>query len=47
MTDESAWITGLGASTPVGNDFESIAANLLAGRSGIRSRRRVPGLRPP
>jgi 3-oxoacyl-[acyl-carrier-protein] synthase II len=37
MTEEEAvWITGLGASTPVGNDFETIAANLLAGRSGIR-----------
>jgi 3-oxoacyl-[acyl-carrier-protein] synthase II len=36
MTDNPAWITGLGASTPVGNDFESIAANLLEGRSGIR-----------
>ena len=36
MTDEPIWITGLGASTPVGNDFRSIAANLLAGRSGIK-----------
>jgi 3-oxoacyl-[acyl-carrier-protein] synthase II len=36
MTDDAVWITGLGASTPVGNDFDSIAANLLAGRSGIR-----------
>jgi 3-oxoacyl-[acyl-carrier-protein] synthase II len=36
MTDGPAWITGLGASTPVGDDFDSIAANLLAGRSGIR-----------
>ena len=36
MTDDDAWITGVGASTPVGNDLKTIAANLLAGRSGIR-----------
>ena len=36
IDDDAAWITGMGASTPVGNDFDAIAANLLAGRSGIR-----------
>jgi 3-oxoacyl-[acyl-carrier-protein] synthase II len=30
------WITGMGASTPVGHDFATISANLLEGRSGIR-----------
>jgi len=34
---DEAWITGVGASTPLGHDFESIAANLLGGRSGIRA----------
>ncbi|MDR3634819.1 MAG: beta-ketoacyl-[acyl-carrier-protein] synthase family protein [Isosphaeraceae bacterium] len=38
MTHESAvWITGIGAVTPLGTAFESIAANLLAGRSGVRA----------
>ena len=37
MTREHAvWITGLGAVTPLGNRFEDISANLLAGKSGIR-----------
>lgn len=35
--DDPVWITGLGASTPAGDDFETIAANLLGGRSGIRA----------
>ena len=34
--DQGAWITGIGASTPLGHDFPTIAANLLEGRSGIR-----------
>src|SRR5438093_8599523 len=29
------WITGVGAVTPLGSEFECIAENLLAGRSGI------------
>lgn len=29
------WITGVGAATPLGNDFRTIADALLAGRSGI------------
>ena len=32
----SAWITGVGAVTPLGHDWETIADNLLAGRSGVR-----------
>lgn len=36
-TGEGAWITGVGAATPLGNDFGAIAGNLLAGRSGIRT----------
>jgi 3-oxoacyl-[acyl-carrier-protein] synthase II len=47
MTEDPAWITGLGASTPVGNDFESIAANLLGGRSGIRLVDKFPVLDHP
>ncbi len=30
------WITGVGAATPVGHDWNTIAENLLAGRSGVR-----------
>lgn len=30
------WITGIGAATPLGNAFDPIAQNLLAGRSAIR-----------
>jgi 3-oxoacyl-[acyl-carrier-protein] synthase II len=38
MTDDDpVWITGVGASTPLGHAFDSIASNLLEGRSGIRS----------
>jgi 3-oxoacyl-[acyl-carrier-protein] synthase II len=33
MDDGTVWITGLGAVTPVGCDFETIAARLLAGQS--------------
>jgi 3-oxoacyl-[acyl-carrier-protein] synthase II len=32
---DDVWITGVGAATPLGNDFPTVAANLLAGRSGI------------
>ncbi len=35
--DGAVWITGVGASTPVGHSFEAIAENLLEGRSGIRA----------
>ena len=39
MTDHSdpVWITGLGMATPLGLDFETLADNLLAGRSGVHS----------
>ena len=33
--DRSAMITGIGAVTPLGNDFDTIADGLLAGRSGV------------
>src|SRR5712675_2457770 len=31
------WITGVGAATPLGNEYGLIADNLLAGRSGVRT----------
>jgi 3-oxoacyl-[acyl-carrier-protein] synthase II len=37
MSDDPIWITGIGASTPLGHSFDSIASNLLEGRSGIRA----------
>jgi 3-oxoacyl-(acyl-carrier-protein) synthase len=33
--DRAVVITGIGAVTPLGNDFDSIADALLAGRSGV------------
>ncbi len=33
---DPVWITGLGMATPLGLDFETLADNLLAGRSGVR-----------
>ncbi len=33
----SVWITGVGAATPLGSTYESIADGLLSGRSGIRT----------
>ena len=30
------WITGVGAATPLGSDYATIADGLLAGRSGVR-----------
>ncbi len=33
---DAIWITGLGATTPMGDSFDVIADNLLAGRSGIK-----------
>jgi 3-oxoacyl-[acyl-carrier-protein] synthase II len=42
MTDESVWITGVGAASPIGCDLETIEANLLAGRSGITAITRFP-----
>ncbi len=35
--NEAVWITGVGASTPLGHGFATIADGLIAGRSGIRS----------
>jgi 3-oxoacyl-[acyl-carrier-protein] synthase II len=32
----AVWITGVGAVTPLGNDWNTIAGNVLAGRSGVR-----------
>jgi 3-oxoacyl-[acyl-carrier-protein] synthase II len=31
------WITGVGAATPLGHDYDTIADRLLAGRSGVRT----------
>jgi 3-oxoacyl-[acyl-carrier-protein] synthase II len=31
------WITGVGAATPLGHTYRTIADNLLAGRSGVRA----------
>jgi 3-oxoacyl-[acyl-carrier-protein] synthase II len=31
------WITGVGAATPLGNAYDAIADNLLAGTSGVRA----------
>lgn len=36
MRNDTVWITGIGAVTPLGNDFATFADNLLAGRSGVR-----------
>jgi 3-oxoacyl-[acyl-carrier-protein] synthase II len=33
---DAVWITGLGAATPLGNTYATVADNLLAGRSGVR-----------
>jgi 3-oxoacyl-[acyl-carrier-protein] synthase II len=35
-TAAEVWITGLALATPLGNSYAELAANLLAGRSGIR-----------
>src|SRR5262249_5761791 len=32
----AVWITGLGAATPVGNTYETVADNLLQGKSGVQ-----------
>ena len=38
MSHETAvWITGVGTATPLGNGYQELADNLLAGRSGVRS----------
>ncbi|MFL5242223.1 MAG: beta-ketoacyl-[acyl-carrier-protein] synthase family protein [Gemmataceae bacterium] len=38
MSDRTGvWITGVGAATPLGNQYDRIADNLLAGRSGVRT----------
>ncbi len=36
MRKSPVWITGVGAATPLGQDYETTAAGLLAGRSGVR-----------
>lgn len=35
--DTAVWITGVGATTPLGHTFDTIADGLLAGRSGVRA----------
>ena len=39
---DGVWITGVGAATPLGNTFASIAENLLAGRSGVATIEEFP-----
>jgi 3-oxoacyl-[acyl-carrier-protein] synthase II len=34
---DAVWITGVGAATPLGNTYETVADNLLAGKSGVRA----------
>jgi 3-oxoacyl-[acyl-carrier-protein] synthase II len=34
--DDAVWITGVGLATPLGLTYDDLAANLLAGRSGVR-----------
>ena len=41
-SDESVWITGVGAGTPLGFELDQIEANLLAGRSGVSPVTRFP-----
>jgi 3-oxoacyl-[acyl-carrier-protein] synthase II len=40
--DESVWITGVGAATPLGSELEEIESSLLAGRSGVSLVTRFP-----
>ena len=42
MQHNNVCITGIGAATPLGNDYETIAANLLNGQSGVRPVTRFP-----
>lgn len=39
---QRVWITGVGAATPLGHQFETFAQNLLAGKSGVESRPLLP-----
>ncbi len=41
-TDESVWITGVGAVTPLGSGLGEIESGLLAGRSGVTRVTRFP-----
>ncbi len=34
--DEPIWVTGLGTANPLGNEYATVAANLLAGKSGVQ-----------
>jgi 3-oxoacyl-[acyl-carrier-protein] synthase II len=36
ISNRDVWITGVGAATPLGNTYETVADNLLEGRSGVR-----------
>jgi len=35
MSREAVWITGVGASTPLGHSYDEVSGGLLAGRSGV------------
>ena len=37
MKSDSVWITGVGAGTPLGNSYRTVADNVLAGKSGVKS----------
>lgn len=36
MTGTPIWITGIGAMTPLGHNYDEISENLLAGKSGVK-----------
>ena len=36
-SSEDIWITGLGTANPLGRDYATVSANLLAGHSGVRA----------
>lgn len=40
--EQATWITGVGTATPLGDSFDTIAENLLAGRSGVTAVRGFP-----
>jgi len=39
---QRVWITGVGAATPLGNDFATFAENLLGGKYGVKAHSLLP-----